>query len=184
MKLLEVKGVTLFHGDNVGTTNLSPEWMLHGSSNNQEGVGIYFSPDIDVAKSYGSKISKLELSGSDLEHIVDARSIAADIISTNSAVSMLSQLNSQDDEFWYLLTDYGIEVSNQEDVDTSHLSHLYSMMKETEIRNFQIELCEATNVNLFVPAWNSNIGIYGLFESVSNFYSIINTKLKVTPVNF
>lgn len=32
-----IKPITVYHGDNFGTTKLEPKWMLHKESNNQEG---------------------------------------------------------------------------------------------------------------------------------------------------
>ena len=183
MKLNEVQNTVLYHGDNFGTVSLNPKLMMHGDSNNQEGIGIYFSPDKSVAEGYGSKISKIELTPDQMKRIRNARDIAEDIISQESGLKLLKQLNTHE-EFWYLLTDYGIEVMEQDDVEEHHLLQLFNMMAREEIRNFQIELAEASDIQLFVNAWNTHIGIVGLYEEVSKFYSIIDTTIRVTPVNF
>jgi hypothetical protein len=182
MRLDEIAGITLFHGDDFGTTKLDPKLMFHGG-NNQEGVGIYFASDITVTKTYGSKITKLELTVDQLQRIVPARDHAEDHISSDAGFNLLNYINQNDDNFWYMISDY-VEVTGPEDVEEFHLRQTFEMMSREEIRNFQIEVCQATNVPLFVKAWNASTGIYGLFEKESQIYSIINPKLAVTPVNF
>jgi hypothetical protein len=101
---------TLYHGDNFGTTSLDPKWMLHNDSNNQVGVGIYFSPDINVAKTYGPKISSISRQGL---KIVESRQLAIDHIDLNQAAKFTKALNDANEDFWYVYSDYGIEVAEQ-----------------------------------------------------------------------
>ena len=78
MRIFEVaKPKILYHGDNFGTKNLSIELMMHEQSNNKEGVGIYFSPDIDVAHTYGNKISSIKTRGL---KIVNSRSPVSRVV--------------------------------------------------------------------------------------------------------
>lgn len=173
---------TLYHGDDFGTTSINPKWMYHDSSNNQEGIGIYFSPDINVARSYGKKISSISKSGL---KIFDARRPAVDAVSLNQAARLTEELNRTNEDFWYIYSDYGIEVAEPEDVENHHHFQLQEMMMNEQIRNWQIEMAQnAVNIEIFVRAWNKHIKIDGLFENESQFYSIINTSVKVTPVNF
>ena len=185
MKATEFTSLTLYHGDAFGTVgNLQPTYMLHSGSNNQEGVGIYFSPDIAVAESYGSKISMILLSESQRNRVKLSRSPTYKSISVPAAVNMLVEINQNDPDFWYKLTDYSIEVSSQEEVESHHLLRLFHRMKSVELRNFQSEICMATSVDVFVTAWNNHTNIIGLYEPVTRHHSIISTGIVAKPVNF
>jgi hypothetical protein len=185
MKAIDFTSLTLYHGDAFGTVgNLLPTYMLHSSSNNQEGVGIYFNPNIEVAESYGSKISMIQLSASQRKRVKLSRSPTYKTISVVAAVNMLSEINQNDSDFWYKLTDYSIDVGSQDEVKSYHLQRLFNMMKVVELRNFQSEICMATSVDVFVTAWNNHINIIGLYEPVTQHYSIISTSIPAHPVNF
>jgi len=171
----------LYHGDDFGTKHLDIRWMIHDTSNNLEGVGIYFSPDINVAKSYGSKIISIDPSKLTL---VNSREATDKLITTNKAVKFLDYINKTNDDFWYLLTDYNIEVQSQEEVNPSHLVRLYNIMKFEEIRNWQIEIAMAVDINSFVTGWNKIIRIDGMFNPQNNIYTINNPAIQVTPLNF
>ena len=170
----------LYHGDDYGTTALNPQWMMHGTSNNQEGVGIYFSPDIEVAKSYGSKISSISATGL---RIANSRSPLRKAIPKKSAIQLMIYLNEVNDEFWYKVSDY-VEVTGPEDINEYHFRQLYDMMQQQEIRDWQIEMAQASSTIDLVEGWNKFIPLDGLYESDSQFYAIINTKIPVTKVNF
>lgn len=170
----------LYHGDDYGTTALNPKWMMHGMSNNQEGVGIYFSPDIEVAKTYGSKISSISTAGL---RIVNSRMSLQKAIPKQSAINLMKYLNEVNEEFWYKVSDY-VEVTGPEDVQDYHFSILYDMMKQQEIRDWQIELAQGSSTEDLVEGWNKFIPLDGLYETDSQFYAIINTTIKVDRVNF
>lgn len=181
MRIFEVaKPKILYHGDNIGTTSLDISWMMHDNSNNQEGVGIYFSPDINVAKSYGSKISQISTRGL---KFINSRYPLRKAFGQFGAIRLMKYLNNVNPEFWYLISDYA-EVSGPEDVRDYHFLKTYEMMKDEEIRNWQIELAQASSVKDFVEGWNKYVPIDGLYDTVSNFYSIINPNVIVKPVNF
>lgn len=172
----------LYHGDHFGTTEITAKWMMYDKSNNQEGIGIYFSPDIEVAKTYGPKISAID--ASELT-IVPSRKIAADVVDFNEAVDLVAKLNQMSEDFWYIYSDYGIEVANPEDVETYHHADLCRHMLNEEVRNWQIELAQAADsIEIFVQAWAMTMSIDGLFDEVQKFYSIIQTDIPVTPINF
>jgi hypothetical protein len=97
---------------------------------------------------------------------------------------MLMEINQNDPDFWYKLTDYSIDVGSQDDVESHHLQRLFNMMKVVELRNFQSEICMATSVDVFVTAWNKHTNIVGLYEPVTQHYSIISTAIPAQPVNF
>ena len=172
---------TLYHGDNVGTTALNSQWMMHGESNNQEGVGIYFTPDINAAKTYGTKISSIDISGLKIKK---SRDLVVDVISRAAGTKLIRHLSKTSEDFWYLLTDYGIELAEPTDMMDYHMTELFDMMKMNEIRNWQLELALASDVNAFVAGWNKFIKIDGIYETDTKFYAIINTDITATPVNF
>lgn len=181
MRIDEVaKPKILYHGDDFGTTNLTIGLMMHERSNNQEGVGIYFSPDIEVAKSYGSKVSQISTRGL---KFINSRLPVRRAVGEFGMVRLMKYLNKVNDEFWYLLSDY-VEVSDQGEVRDYHFSEIYRMVGTEEIRNFQIELAQASSVKDLVEGWNRYIKIDGLYEPVSQFYSVINYNVVATPVNF
>jgi hypothetical protein len=170
----------VYHGDNIGTTDLQAKWMMHDTSNNQEGVGIYFTPDIKVATNYGPKVSAIDLRGL---QIVDSRSSVDSVIDQNNAIALIAYLSNNNEDFWYIFSDYGMEVAEPEDVEEYHFRELYSKMAPQMVRDWQIELTQASDVITFVTGWNETIPIDGLLESESMFYAIINTDIVATPVS-
>jgi len=170
----------LYHGDDYGTTALNPQWMMHRESNNQEGIGIYFSPDINIAKSYGNKISKIDADGL---RIVNSRMPVENVINERDAINLLKYIFENDEDFWYKISDY-IEVTGPEDVSDYHFQELFQMMEGQEIRNWQSEIAMATDITVFVTGWNKFIPIDGLYEQRTKHHSIINTNIKVERVNF
>lgn len=183
VNLFESEDLILYHGDDYGTTTLEPKWMLHDESNNQEGVGIYFTPIIDDARGYGPKISSLRMSPYLQERIVDSRSQTFEHISDEMGLKLLSLIHQNYEDFWYAVSDYA-GVTEPEEVDEYSLQAMFDMMKSQEIRNFQSELATHSSVEVFVAAWNAVVPIVGLWEAQTKYYAIINTKLKATPVNF
>lgn len=170
----------LYHGDNVGTTVLNPRWMMHDNSNNQEGVGIYFSPSIEIAKTYGNKISSIPVTGL---RIVDSRQPVSKSIPASNAINLFAYLNEVNENFWYMVSDY-VEVSSPEEITKSHLVKLYKLTSNSEIRNWQIELAQASSVTDLVSGWNRFIDLDGIYHVTDKNYAIINTNIVATPVNF
>lgn len=175
---------TIYHGDNFGTAKIDPKWMLHADSNNQEGVGIYFGTLLETAEAYGKHIVKAEINH---KKFIDSRANVSKL-NKASVVKLLQELHNIDNEpLWYLLTDYGFEVYEPEDVQDYHLEKLYDKMKSTQIRWFQIELAQKFGTENFVKAWNKYIKIDGTFQvqdkSTNNiWYAIINTDIKLTKI--
>jgi hypothetical protein len=176
----ESSSTIVYHGDDFNTTKLEPKWMLHKDSNNQEGVGIYFSIRPETAKSYGKNIVAAEINH---KNFIDSRSELGKI-NSKKIVNLMKYLHSLDNEpLWYLLTDYGFEVYKPEDVEDWHFLELYKKMKTEHIRNFQIELAQKFNTEDFVKAWNKFVKIDGTFQKQPNgdvWYAIINTDIKIS----
>lgn len=172
---------TIYHGDDFGTTRLEPKWMLHNQSNNLEGVGIYFSPDIEVAKNYGDKICSIRTLGL---KIVESRQPVGDVIHDDEAIEFYMKLSTNDESFWYMISDYTY-ISGPEDVDESACDETWQIMKAEQIRNWQIEMAQACDtIENFVHIWNDTLPIDGLYETANQFYCIIETDVKVKPLNF
>jgi hypothetical protein len=116
--------------------------------------------------------------------IKKSRDLVADVISRAAGTKLIHHLSKTSEDFWYLLTDYGIELAEPTDMMDYHVAELFDMMKMNEIRNWQLELALASNVNAFVAGWNKFIKIDGIYETDTKFYAIINTAITATPVNF
>lgn len=177
-ELAGVSGKIVFHGGDHVLATLDPKWMLHDESNNQEGVGIYFSPDISVAQRYGPKISYTDIAGL---KIVSSRDDAGKHLTDEQVINMFKFILSNDEDFWYKISDY-VEVAEPDDVEDHHLAVVWDMMKPQELRNWQSEICMATSNETFVAAWNKFTGIDGTYETDTQFYAIINPNVKVIPI--
>lgn len=180
MKASDLTDKIVYHGDNFGTTVLQPKYMMHSASNNQEGVGIYFTPDINVALTYGPKISKISIANLNIKN---SRATVKNTIPKANALKLLQYLHTVNNEFWYHISDYA-EVSDRNMVRNQHFNTMLASAGEQELRNWQIELAQASTPTDLISGWNKYIKISGLYEPVSQFYSIIDTSVVATPVNW
>jgi len=170
------KTITVYHGDNFKTTKLDPKYMNTG--NNQEGIGIYFG-SLAVAKDYGSDIVSTEV---DKSKFVYSRNLMKKYVSNTKIAKLLKELYKLDvDEMYSFIIDYGVEVYEPEDINSSNLKEFAVMLSGEQVRNFQIDLAQRFGVNIFVKLWNDIIKIDGTFND-EEFYCIINTKYKLTKV--
>ncbi len=98
--------ITLYHGDNYGTYFINAKRSNWG--NMQEGPGIYFTPDINVARQYGTKIISIE---ADPKTFLNSRkTVKQEKTLDNNLYKMLKDLWKFDNEsMFYLISDY-IEV--------------------------------------------------------------------------
>jgi len=174
--------LTIYHGDNFGTSKLEPKLMNNG--NNELGIGIYFG-NRDTADSYGKYIISTEINP---KKFVEARDDASKHIKKDKLVKLLRELHNMDDEpLYYAITDYGIEVEPDE-VEDIHLDMLAGYMLEEEMRNLQIDLAQKFSNYLieFVKEWNRIIKIDGTKMDrggeIGFWFCIINPKYKVTKV--
>ena len=184
MRLDEIKSepLVLYHGDDFGTTRLLPQLMFHGG-NNQEGVGIYFSKYRGQASAYGSKICKTVLTS--MTNIVHSRSTTYEVLDAQTGSNFIYILNEQCPKFWKIFSPYGIKVNSANDVTEEHCITLYDEISETQMRDFQIQLCHYSgDTTRFVNAWNTSVPIRGVYEPTNAIFCLIDTKIKVTPVNF
>ena len=166
---------TVYHGDNYGTTSMNPKLMNYG--NNQEGIGIYFGT-LDTALGYGDNIVSTVI---DTSKFLNSRNITEDSLSIVKLTTLIQELNKRDSDFWYLFTDFGMEVQGPEEVEQYHCVELAYALGNDELRNMQITLAERSNVELFVALWNKIFpNVHGLYNE--EFYAIINTGYKLSKV--
>lgn len=175
----ESKTKTIYHGDNHNTRKLDPKLMKNG--NNQEGVGIYFSDDIDVAKFYGKDVISIDINEKDF---VNSRGPIS-VVGRNKIINMMLDLRKIDDEeFYYYITDWGVELSEPEDVTDDMIADLYPYMKDEEVRNWQIDMGEKFGVEDFVRIWNKHCKIKGtyFYQGDNNWYAVIDPSFKIKKV--
>lgn len=176
MKINEIQSqsITVYHGDNYGTTTMNPKLMNYG--NNQEGIGIYFGT-LDTAHGYGDKIVSTVI---DTANFLNSRTVTADKLLMDKLTTLIQELNKHNSDFWYLFTDFGMDVE-QDTVEKHHCNELALALGDDELRNMQITLAERSNVELFVQLWNKIFpNVHGLYND--EFYAIINTNYKLSKV--
>lgn len=168
----------IYHGDNFGTKKLDPKLMNNG--NNQEGVGIYFG-DLETAQSYGRHVISIEINP---KNFIDSRKPIGKYVSTSKIAKILNDMWKVDEEeMYYMITDWGIEIPNPEDIEKRHITFLASKMSNDEVRNFQVTLADTFNVVDFVKSWNKILpNIHGTYQKQNRdtWYAVINTDYKVT----
>jgi len=170
------KLITVYHGDNFGTTKIDPINMdLKG--NLQEGVGIYFTDNLETAQYYGAHIVTANIRP---DRFIDSRGYIGDYLETKQMIEMFKNLWKIDPEqMYYLISNY-VEIWEPADITERHLTMLAKEMKTEEVRNFQITLGRAFEIKNFVESWNSNIkNIDGTMNSDLGFYCIINPKIEL-----
>ena len=179
LDLLE-SNVTIYHGDNHKTKKINVNLMNNG--NNQEGIGIYFGNTIDVAQTYGKNIVKATI---DKSKFVDSRKEIS-IIGKSKIKRILKELYKVDSEsMYYLLTDYGVEVYEPEEVEGFHIDEGIQFISDEEVRNFQIDMVERFNLKSFVEIWNRVTKIDGTYQKQTpekTWYCVINPKIKLETV--
>jgi hypothetical protein len=172
--------IAIYHGDNYGTKKIEPKLMMTKNSNSQEGVGIYFGT-LEVAQSYGKDIVKATVNK---KRFWGSRNSLSKHTNYKFVLHLFRILHEIDNEpLYYMATDWGIEISEPEEVTIEVLKELAQHMIEEEVRNFQITMAQEFGVIDFVAAWNSvfsdNLGTY---NKELDFYAIINPKVKLKPL--
>lgn len=98
---------------------------------------------------------------------------------------LLDMLNSNLEEMYYMVTDYGVEVSKPEDIQSKHILMLSKLLTGEQVRNFQIELAEKFGVVEFVKSWNKHTNIDGTYNKNTDdeiWFAIINNNIPVTKI--
>ncbi len=174
--LTESSNIRIYHGDNYGTKKLDRKLMFHGG-NNQVGIGIYFGTR-ETAEKYGKHIVSISINPKNFK---DGHAPMGKIIKENKFVCLCRYLNKDDENFWMILTDYGIEVYDSSEAKQYHFQKLYQFMKDEEIRNVQIELAQyCADPMYLISNWNVCLShIHGLYEKNTGFYSVIRDNYRV-----
>lgn len=178
--LNEAKSFTVWHGDDFNTTRLDPKLMFQKSGNQQVGVGIYFSNTINIAKTYGKNIVYTTIA---MKNFRDGDDDIDRVLSDREGIAIIKYMHEKDEDFWYIFSDY-CGATEPEDVDDYMYECLWDAMGAQQASDWQIEMCQAGNAKDFITAWNKFTKIHGLYELSSGFFSIINTKYKLTKEKY
>lgn len=179
MRIVASNNKVIYHGDNYNTTKLDPKLMDNG--NNQEGIGIYFG-NLDTAQSYGKNIVTTSI---DVSKFIPAYDDVGEHINIRKITSLLSALHKLNNEhIYYMVTDWGLEVGEPEDITLSEISFLAKKLQNEQVRDFQTDLAGKFGVENFVREWNKHIKIDGTYtvHPVDTWYAVINPNYKLEKV--
>lgn len=177
--MIEIQPKTVYHAQPLPMKRIEKKRMFTSDSNLQEGIGIYFG-SLDVASHYGEYVYSTQIDDS---KYLESRNAIGDEISIGNIREILRELLEKDKESMYaLVTDYGIEPLNPENISDSNIKELARMMESEEVRNFQIELAQAFSPEHFIQSWGEVLPqIEGTKNSELGFYAILNENAKITP---
>jgi hypothetical protein len=169
---IQESSLEIYHGDSFGLTQINNNYsrMYGKDSNVQEGIGIYFSKSLDVAQGYGKKVVKTTV---DVIKLLPSRADVSSKIPLPKVVMLLKEIANSYNEFWMMFTDYGFEVESNKEITDKMYSSIAKTMSNNEIRNFQIELVQASNTQVFVDAWLKVIKKYGTYNKELGFYALM-----------
>jgi hypothetical protein len=156
--------IKVYHGDNYGleTINGNYKRIADPSGNMALGLGIYFTEDIKLARRYGNKIVSTII---DKNKLLPALSMANDVMDRDNVIELLKYYNKESEDFWYYYSDFGINVSEPEDLEDYHAEILVDYIIDNEVRNFMIELWQRVgDTKIFVDGWLKNIDYYGVYD--------------------
>jgi hypothetical protein len=120
------------------------------------------------------------------KNFINSRGTVAEQISLKKLEKIYLDLWKDDNEtMYYELTDWGIELSEPEDVKEYHVRKLATLQSDNEVRNLQVDLAEKFGVKMFVKSWNKHLSnIHGTFQKNEGIWCVINTKYKVNKINW
>ena len=171
----------LYHADNFGTTKLDPKKMNMG--NNQEGIGIYFADKLSFTKFYGNKMISIDVNP---KNFVGSREPFEKQLPLNKLLKVFLDMWKIDEEaMYYLITDWGIEISESNEITVDYIKEMIKLMYGTEVRNLQITLANAFGVVNFVKSWNKHMPeIHGTVNKSREIWCVINTNYKIKKLNW
>jgi len=173
--LNESNRITVYHGDSHGLDVINGNYkpMNLPNSNQQEGPGIYFSLHASTAKGYGEHVVSTTI---DPNKFIPSRDLVEDHLSQETVAKMMHEIYKEDEDFWYILTDYGVYVTEPEEVEDHHWYELADMMMTEEVRNFIITLVDSSNVKSGVSNFVKHSGYYGTYNKIpKNKYAEADT---------
>ncbi len=176
--LKESNKINVYKGSNI-PIKINSLQMRNKNSDEQNGVGVFFSTDINDAYLGGSDIYTISV---DKHKYVNSKerlsTLGKDIV-----VNLLKYLHNIDHEhLYYLIADYGYEISDPEDMTDIDIENLFEMMKNEEIGTFQVDMSNMFGVDIFTEAWNKTTKLDGTFNKMLDghvWYAIINTDINV-----
>ena len=152
------------------------------NGNNQEGIGIYFTDNIETARSYGKNVVKTTIN---MNKFVHSRDIASDHIPKQRIIELLQILtNINQEDMFYYMSDY-TELTKPTDIDYGTFDIVADYVLENEVRNLQIELAEVAGVLNFANAWNKVIDIDGTYAKQNDdevWFAIINPSHNIVRI--
>jgi len=136
------------------------------------------SKDVKVAKDYGKYVYETEINPN---KFWESREFIDEYINENQFVKLMNELFKIDEEeIFYMVTDYGAEIGNPDEVDNFAFKTAWKIMKDEEVRNFTITLAETVGVENFVKVWNKMFPKNDGFKNEKlGYYIIINPKIKI-----
>ena len=182
-KINENKTLQLFHGSDKKFTKIEPKYMRTDGSNMQEGVGIYFTTDLEATKIYGKYVMEVDVDLSKMKFL-PSREFALDLYNLNDLKKLVKNIKIEDkDELYYAITDW-VEVdydASIEEMKEVFIENVLENFCDEEIRNVHIQFCEVFGTENFINAWNKVFGkkFYGTYNEELQFYAIMNTSVKV-----
>ena len=174
----------VYHGGDFPTRSLDPKWMAHAEANQQEGVGIYFSTNLDTAKRYGSDIIFADI---DLDRFVPSRDDVSKHISTQQLAEILLHMDRalSGDEMYYFVTDW-LEYPSNTPLSYRAAYKIAKAYSDSEVRHLQNQWAYAIDEVAFVNAWNSVLDFDGTMNEVvpgEIFFAVINPEITVFEFN-
>jgi len=176
----ESKNPAVYHGGDVDVHALDPVWMAHDEANQQEGVGIYFTTNIETAERYGPKIIKAHI---DLDDFVPSREVVEGYFTQDQIAELIYEIgrkSSKEDMYYFITNWFEFPENTRIDIDTAYALAGYYM--DSEIRGFQNELVEIDK-DAFIEAWNEVLGVKGTYYQVTDdevWVAIIDPNVTVT----
>jgi DNA-directed RNA polymerase subunit RPC12/RpoP len=173
---------TVYHGGDVEVQALDPVWMAHDGANQQEGVGIYFTTNIETAKRYGPKVIETYI---DLEDFVPSRDLVEEYFTQDQIAELIYEIgrkSSKEDMYYFITNWFEFPVNTRIDMNTAYV--LAGNYMDTEIRYLQNELVEIDK-EAFIEAWNETLGVKGTYHHVTDdevWVAIIDPEVTVTYV--
>lgn len=166
-EFLNESKVTVFYGsvNNIDTLKqpILFNQMRNKKFDEQKGVGLFFSTNIDEAKRMGPHIN---------EYIINTNNyinagLKISELGEVKVVNLLKHLHNIDKEhLYYLIIDYGYEISDPEDMTDIDISNLYKLIKDDEIAGFQVSMVNMFGIEIFVDAWLKHIKLNGVYNEM------------------